>query len=366
MMQHRQLGSSGLWVSPLVLGTASFGAGDGFEAFGVNDVAAARRQVDVALDAGVNMIDTADVYSSGASETVVGDVLRGRRDRMLIGTKAGFPTGRTPNDAGLSYRHIIEACEGSLRRLQTDYIDLYQFHEWDGQTRLEETLAAVDALVQSGKVRYVGCSNWTGWQMMKALGIAERERRPRLVSNQVFLSLLERSAEYEIVPTALDQGLGLLLWAPLAGGLLSGKYRRGRPDPPGARHTGGSFPEPPIHDRERLYDTVEILVDIAEQHDTSATRVALAWLLRRPAVTALVIGARNEEQLVHNLGAVELELTEEDARRLEEVTRPLLVYPHWHQLMHAAPRLGAPELSLIRPHLDAVARAACISWCQCG
>ena len=344
-MKYQQLGRSGLRISRLTLGTMGFG-GTGGNAVGEIDVAGARRQVDMAVDAGVNLIDTADIYSRGASEKVVGEVLKGRDDRLLVATKARFPMGDGPNDAGLSRHHLIEACEASLRRLQLNHIDLYQVHEWDGQTPLEETLGALDHLVQSGKVRYVGASNFAGWQVMKALGIADRMGLPRFVSQQVYLSLQERSAEYEIVPSAIDQGLGLLIWSPLAGGLLSGKYRRGQEPPTGARHSGG-WGEPPIYDEDQLYETVDMLVEIAEERGVSAARVALAWLLARPGVTSVIVGARTEEQLADNLAAAELELSDSEIGRLEEVSRPRLIYPFWHQRASASERLGPADLSLI-------------------
>jgi aryl-alcohol dehydrogenase-like predicted oxidoreductase len=350
VMEYRQLGRSGLKVSCLALGTASFG--DTNEQRGAVDLRAARRQLDMALDAGVNLVDTADAYAKGAAETVVGRLLAGRRDRTLLATKARFPVGPGPNDAGSSRHHLVSACDASLRRLQTDHIDLYQLHEWDGQTPLEETLSALDFLVRSGKVRYVGCSNFAGWQVMKALGIAERRGLPPLVSNQVYLTLLERSAEYDIVPTALDQGQGLLIWSPLAGGLLSGKYRRGTAEPAGSRFSGG-WPEPPVHDWEKLYDVVDVLCDIAAAHQVSGAQVALAWLLARPAVTSVVLGARTEAQLADNLAASALDLSTEERQRLEAISRPLLIYPYWHQRMWARDRLGQPELSLIGPHLEA-------------
>jgi aryl-alcohol dehydrogenase-like predicted oxidoreductase len=349
-MEYRQLGGSGLRISALTMGTMTFGGRGAFQAVGETDVEGARRQVDIALDAGVNLIDTADVYSGGASEEIVGQVMSGRRDRALIATKARFPMGRGPNDAGLSRQHLIEACEASLRRLQTDHIDLYQVHEWDGQTPLEETLAALEHLQQSGKVRYVGCSNFAGWQVMKALGIAQAAGLPRFISQQVYLSLQERSAEYEIVPAAIDQGLGLLIWSPLAGGLLSGKYRRDQPPPPGSRHAS-EWDEPPVYDEDRLYDTVEVLVAIAETRGVSPAQVALAWLLGRPAVTTVIVGARTDEQLADNLAAVELKLSAEEADRLEQVSRPPLIYPFWHQRKTAADRLSAADLSLIGPQL---------------
>jgi aryl-alcohol dehydrogenase-like predicted oxidoreductase len=297
------------------------------------------------------VIDTADIYTTGASEEIVGQALEGRRDRLLIATKARFAMGKGPNDAGLSRHHLIEACEASLRRLRTDHVDLYQLHEWDGQTPLEETLAALEHLLQSGKVRYVGSSNFAGWQVTKALGIATRDGLPRFVSQQVYLSLQERSAEYEIVPSALDQGLGLLIWSPLAGGLLSGKYRRGQPPPEGARHTS-EWSEPPVYDEDKLYDTIEVLVEVAEAHGVSAAQVALAWLLARPGVTSLVVGARTEEQLTDNLAAASLELSAEEHERLEQVSRPPLIYPFWHQRASASERLSEADLSLIGPYLD--------------
>ncbi len=349
-MRYRQLGTSGLRVSCLALGTASFGAGGPGAKSGVVDIDAARRQVDMALEAGVNFIDTADAYGAGGSETLLGQILPGRRDRLVLATKGRFPTGPGPNDGGSSRHHLVQACEASLRRLQTDYVDLYQLHEWDGQTPLEETLSALDLLVHAGKVRYVGCSNFAGWQVLKALGVAGRDGRARFVSNQVYLSLLERSAEYDIVPSALDQGLGLLIWSPLAGGLLSGKFRRGHPEPQGSRHSGG-WPEPPVSDRERLYDIVELLAEIAAAHGVTAARVALAWLLTRPAVTSVIVAARSETQLTENLAAASLALSQEEGSRLERATRPPLIYPYWHQSWYAKDKLSDADMSLIGPYL---------------
>ncbi len=349
-MEYRQLGRCGLRVSCLTLGTMTFAGRGKFRDVGETDLEGARRQIDTALDAGVNVVDTADVYSDGAAEEIVGQALAGRRERVVLASKARFPMGEGPNDAGLSRQHLIEACEASLRRLGTEYIDLYQVHEWDGQTPLEETLAALEHLVQSGKVRYVGCSNFAGWQVMKALGVADRTGLPRFVSQQVYLSLQERSAEYEIVPSALDQGLGLLIWSPLAGGLLSGKYRRGEPPPEGSRHAG-EWDEPPVYDEDKLYDTIEVLVEIAEGHSVSPAQVALAWLLRRPGITSVIVGARTDEQLADNLAAAELELADDEVDRLEEVSRPPLIYPYWHQQKTAADRLSPADLSLMGAHL---------------
>jgi aryl-alcohol dehydrogenase-like predicted oxidoreductase len=356
-MEYRQLGRSGLRISSLTLGTMTFGGRGQFQAVGQTDLEGARRQIEMALDAGVNLIDTADVYSDGAAEEIVGRALNGRRDQVLLATKARFPMGDGPNDAGLSRHHLIAACEASLRRLGTDYVDLYQVHEWDGQTPLEETLAALEHLLQSGKVRYVGCSNFAGWQLMKALGTAERLGLPRFVSHQVYLSLQERSAEYEIVPAALDQGLGLLIWSPLAGGLLSGKYRRGQDPPSGSRHAS-EWDEPPVYDEDRLYDTIEVLVEIAADHDVSPAQVALGWLLRRPGITSVIVGARTDEQLADNLAAADLDLSDDEMARLESASRPPLIYPYWHQRKTASDRLSGADLSLIGPYLDGAATVA--------
>ena len=284
-MRYRQLGASGLRVSVLTMGTMTFGGKGGFASVGSTGVEEARRQVDRCLDAGVNLIDTANVYSGGLSEEILGKVLEGRRDQVLVATKARMPMGDGPNDAGLSRHHLIGQCEASLRRLRTDRIDLYQVHEWDGQTPLEETLEALDDLVRAGKVRYVGCSNYAGWQLMKALGVAERRGLPRFCSQQIHYTLQAREAEYELVPISINQGLGLLVWSPLAGGLLSGKYRRGQPGPDGSRLLSG-WDEPPVRDQDQLYDIVEVLVEVAKDRGASPAQVALAWLLERPAVTS--------------------------------------------------------------------------------
>jgi aryl-alcohol dehydrogenase-like predicted oxidoreductase len=352
-MEYRQLGSSGLRLSTLTLGTMTFGGRGPFANVGSTDVAGAARQIDMCLDRGVNCIDTANVYSHGQSEEIVGEVLEqgGRRDRVVLATKARMPMGEGPNDAGLSRHHLIRECENSLRRLRTDHIDLYQVHEWDGQTPLEETLEALDALVRSGKVRYVGASNYAGWQLMKALAVADRRRLQRFVSHQIYYSLQARDAEYELVPLALDQGLGILVWSPLAGGLLSGKYRRGAQGPEGSRQLT-DWDEPPVRDQEGLYDVVDALVEIAGGHDVSAAQVALAWLRDRAGVTSVIVGARTDEQLADNLGAAGLVLTEDEVARLEELSRPPLIYPYWHQAKTASDRLSPADLALLGPHLQ--------------
>jgi aryl-alcohol dehydrogenase-like predicted oxidoreductase len=285
-------------------------------------VAGAKRQIDMCLDAGVNLIDTADVYSGGRSEEIVGEALSGdKRDEVLLASKVRFPMGDGPNMAGLSRHHVISGCEASLRRLQTDHIDLYQVHEWDGQTPL-----------------------------MKALGTAARDHLPRFVSQQIYYSLQERSAEYELIPLAIDQGLGTLVWSPLAGGLLSGKYRRGQTAPEGSRHLT-DWDEPPVYDEDRLYDTIDVLVEVAEGRGVSAAQVALAWLLGRPSISSVIIGARTDEQLADNLGAAELSLADDERARLEEVSRPPLLYPYWHQRKTASDRLSKADLALLGPYL---------------
>ena len=349
-MDYRQLGSSGLRVSALTLGTMTFGGRDRFANVGSTDVAGATRQLDLCLDRGVSFIDTANVYSAGVSEEIVGAAIKGRRDRVLLATKARMPMGDGPNDAGLSRHHLIAECEASLRRLGVDHIDLYQVHEWDGQTPLEETLEALDTLVRSGKVRYVGASNYAGWQLMKALGVADRHGYQRFVCQQIYYSLQARDAEYELVPLAVDQGIGILVWSPLAGGLLSGKFRRGQEGPAGTRALS-DWGEPPVRDPEQLYDTIEVLVEIGEGHGVSAAQVALAWLLERPGVVSLIIGARPDEQLADNLAAAELKLSDAERARLEEVSRPPINYPPWHQAKTARDRLGPADLALLEPYL---------------
>jgi aryl-alcohol dehydrogenase-like predicted oxidoreductase len=349
-MEYRQLGSSGLRVSVITLGTMTFGGKGFFALVGDLGVQAVRRQVDQALAAGVNLIDTADVYSEGASEEFVGLALAGRRDDVLVATKARFAMGPGPNDAGLSRHHLIRACEASLRRLQTDYIDLYQVHEWDGRTPVEETLAALDHLVSSGKVRYVGCSNFSGWHVMKSLAASAREHLPGYVSQQIHYTLQARDAERELLPIAVDSGLGVLVWSPLAGGLLSGKYRRGQEPPAGSRHLT-EWSEPPVADEGVLYDIVDALVEIGSGYGVSAAQVALAWLIGRPAVTTVIVGARTEEQLADNLAAADLVLSADEVARLEEVSRPRLPYPYWHQAASASERLSAADLVLLRPYL---------------
>ena len=356
-MEYRQLGNSGLKVSVLTMGTMTFGGRGGFSKVGDVSLDGVRRLIDLVADVGVNLIDTADIYSAGESETMLGEAMGGKhKPGMLIASKARFPMGAGPNDAGLSRWHLIRACEASLKRLRTDVIDLYQVHEWDGLTPLEETLEALDSLVRAGKVRYVGCSNYSGWHVMKAMEIARRDGRIPFVSQQIHYTLQAREAEYELIPISLDQKLGVLVWSPIAGGLLSGKHRRNKDAPAGTRQTAG-WKEPPIADEDKLWNIVDELVAIGEAHRVSAARIALAWLLGRPAVTSLIIGGRTEQQFKDNLAAVEVKLTAEERARLDKVSQPTLLYPYWHQAWTAKDRLGPADLSLIGPHLAGEGKA---------
>jgi aryl-alcohol dehydrogenase-like predicted oxidoreductase len=350
-MEYRQLGNSGLKVSALTLGTMTIGGAGGFARVGNVGLADARRMIDIAVEAGVNLVDTADVYSGGAAEQVLGEILEGRRKGgLMIATKARFPMGDGPNDRGLSRWHLIRACEASLKRLRADVIDLYQVHQWDGLTPLEETMEALDSLVRAGKVRYVGCSNFSGWHVMKAMEVARRDGRVPFVSQQIHYTLQAREAEYELIPIALDQKLGVLVWSPIAGGLLSGKHRRNQKTPEGTRQFAG-WKEPPIHDEGRLWDIVDALVAVADGRGVSGAQVALAWLLGRPGVTTAIVGGRTVAQIQDNLGAAELKLTPEERARLDAVSQPTLLYPYWHQAWTAKDRLGAADLALLAPYL---------------
>lgn len=337
-MKYRKLGNSGLLVSPLTLGTMTFG-GEGFFAnAGTTQVDEARELVARSRDAGVNLFDTADVYSIGASERILGQALGTSINDVLIATKVGMQVGGGPNERGLSRQHIVQQCERSLRNLGREYIDLYQVHSWDGTTPLEETLRALGDLVEQGKVRYIGCSNYSAWQMVKALGISAREHLPSFVVTQNFYSPAFRDVEMELLPAVIDAGMGVLVWSPLAGGLTSGKYRRDR-QPANGRHLT-EWDEPPVDDAERLWKTVDALVAVGGEIGRSAAQVSLAWLLARPAISSVIIGARNREQLFDNLAAMELELTADQMDRIERASRPHLPYPIWHQRKTVAPRLS--------------------------
>ncbi|AEI38416.1 MAG: aldo/keto reductase [Zymomonas mobilis subsp. pomaceae] len=350
-MEYRQLGRSGLKVSALSLGTMTFGGKGDFADTGHTDIKGAQHQIELCRDAGINLFDTADIYSNGLSEEILGKALGKKRKDVLVSTKARFPMGKGPNDAGSSRYHLIRACEASLKRLNTDYIDLYHLHEWDGVTPLEETLEALDSLIRSGKIRYIGLSNFSGWQAMKAMHVAKSEHFIPPVSQQIHYSLQAREAEREIIPVSIDQGLGLLIWSPLAGGLLSGKYRRDQKPPEGSRQLT-KWGEPPVYDQEKLYDIVEVLVKIAEERKLSPAEISLAWLLSNPAVTSVIIGARTDEQLNSNLKAAEVKLSNDEKACLDKVSQQPLPYPFWHQAKTAKDRLSPADLSLLAPYLQ--------------
>ena len=344
-MEYRQLGNSGLKVSVLAMGTMTFGGRGNSAKVGSVQLGDVRRFIDIVADAGVNLIDTANVYSGGLSEELIGEAMGAKRKPgMLIATKARYPMGDGPNDRGLSRYHLIRECEASLRRLKTNVIDLYQVHQWDGLTPLEETMEALDSLVRSGKVRYVGCSNFSGWHVMKAMEVARRDGRIPFVSEQIHYTLQAREAEYELIPIAIDQKLGVLVWSPLAGGLLSGKHRRNK-TAEGSRFLAG-WKEPPIHDEDRLWAIVDELVAVAEAHKVPAAQIALAWLIQRPAVTSIIIGGRTEAQFRDNLACVDVKLSGDDHARLDKVSQPPLIYPYWHQSWTAKDRLGHADLAL--------------------
>ncbi|WP_281784494.1 aldo/keto reductase [Sinimarinibacterium flocculans] len=329
-MEYRQLGRSGLKVPVLSLGTGTFGGrGEMFSKWGTTDVQEATRLVDVCLEHGLNFFDTADIYSSGASEEILGAAIKGRRDQVLIATKATFSTGDGPNDKGSSRFHLIKACEASLRRLGTDHIDLYFMHGYDALTPPEESLRALDDLITAGKVRYIGCSNFSGWHVMKALATSERYGLARYASYQGYYSLIGRDYEWELMPLALDQGLGTMVWSPLGWGRLTGKVRRGQAGD--GRIAQGGAAGGPIVDDEYLYNVVDALDIVAEQTGRTVPQVALNWLLQRPSVSNLVIGARDETQLRQNLGAIGWSLTDEQVRMLDEASQRTPIYPYWHQ-----------------------------------
>lgn len=328
-MHYNRLGSSGLLVPALSFGAGTFGgAGPLFGAWGTSDAAEARRLVDICLDAGVTLFDTADVYSDGASEEVLGAAIKGRRDRVLLSTKAALPLGDGPQDAGSSRPRLVRAVDAALRRLGTDVIDLFQLHAFDAGTPVEEVVDTLDDLVRVGKLRYVGVSNFSGWQVMKSLAAADRRSRTRYVAHQVYYSLLGRDYEWELMPLARDQGLGALVWSPLGWGRLTGRIRRGQAVPEGSRlHATEQF-APPVAE-EHLYRVVDALDEIAAETGRSVPQIAINWLLRRPTVSSVIIGARTEEQLRQNLGAVGWELTPDQVARLDAASAVTPAYPHF-------------------------------------
>jgi aryl-alcohol dehydrogenase-like predicted oxidoreductase len=331
-MEYRQLGGSGFKVPVFSLGTASFGgSNDFFKGFGSSDVKEATRLVDISLDAGLAMFDSADVYSNGLAEEILGQALQGRRGQAIISTKATFRAGKGPNDVGSSRYHLIRACEGSLRRLRTDYIDLFQLHGFDATTPVEETLNALDDLVRAGKIRYIGCSNFSGWHLMKSLAVSDRHNLARYVAHQAYYSLVGREYEWELMPLGLDQKVSAVVWSPLGWGRLTGKLRRGQPVPQGTRMTAVTKEGGPKVPDEFLYTVVDALDAVAAETGKTVAQVALNWLLQRPTVANVIIGARNEEQLRQNLGAVGWNLTAAQVAKLDEASAPAPVYPYWHQ-----------------------------------
>lgn len=332
-MEYRRLGNSGWKVPVLTLGTGTFGGkGALFSSWGSSDVAEATRLVDICLEAGLTMFDSADIYSAGSAEEVLGGAIKGRRGRVLISTKATFRSGDGPNEVGSSRHHLTEAVHASLRRLGTDYIDLFQLHGFDAQTPVEETLETLDGLVKAGKIRYLGVSNFSGWHLMKSLAVSEKYGLTRYVAHQAYYSLVGRDYEWELMPLALDQGVGAVVWSPLGWGRLTGKIRRGQPMPKDSRlqsqtsrDVGPQVPE------DYLYQVVDALDAVAKETGKTVPQIALNWLLQRPTVATLVIGARNEEQLRQNLGAVGWTLSAEQMKRLDAASARPKAYPYWHQ-----------------------------------
>ncbi|WP_367135735.1 MULTISPECIES: aldo/keto reductase [Streptomyces] len=328
-MEYRRLGASGLMVPALSFGAGTFGGrGELFGAWGDTDAAEARRLIDICLDAGLNMFDTADVYSAGASEEVLGAAIKGRRDRVILSTKAGLPMGDGPADAGTSRSRLVKSVDDALRRLGTDYIDLFQLHAFDAGTPVDEVLSALDDLVRAGKLRYTGVSNFAGWQLMKSLDAADRHGRPRYAAHQVYYSLIGRDYEWELMPLGLDQGVGAVVWSPLGWGRLTGKIRRGCPLPAGSRLHATADYGPPVDD-ELLYRVVDALDEIAGETGRTVPQIALNWLLQRPTVSSVIIGARNEEQLRQNLGAVGWNLTADQVARLDAASAKEAPYPYF-------------------------------------
>src|SRR5262245_6656800 len=330
-MEHRLLGRSGFKVPVLSLGTGTFGGGtEFFRAWGSTDAKGATRLIDICLEAGLSMFDSADVYSRGLADEVLGKAIAGRRDKVIISTKAARDFGPGPNDMGSSRHHLLRAVEGSLKRLGTDYIDLFQLHGFDAQTPIEETLSTLDTLVRAGKIRYIGCSNFSGWHLMKSLAISERYGLARHVAHQAYYSLIGREYEWELMPLALDQKIGTVVWSPLGWGRLTGKIRRGKPLPKESRLHKTAADGPPVDD-EHLYRVVDAIDDVAKESGKTVPQIALNWLLQRPTVSNVIVGARDEAQLRENLGAVGWNLTPVQVAKLDAASEVTPIYPYWHQ-----------------------------------
>ena len=330
-MEQRYLGASGFKVPVLSFGTGTFGGkGEFFEAWGATDVAEARRLIDICLDAGVSMFDSADIYSGGSAEAVLGEAIKGKRDKVIISTKATFRFNDEPNNVGSSRFHLIQAVDAALKRLQTDYIDLFQLHGFDAKTPVVEVLSTLDDLVRAGKIRYTGVSNFSGWHLMKSQDVADRYGYPRYVANQAYYSLVGRDYEWELMPLGLDQGLGAVVWSPLGWGRLTGKLKRGQPLPEKSRLHKTADMGPPVPD-DYLFRVLDAIDEVAAETGKTVPQIALNWLLQRPTVSTVLIGARNEEQLRQNLGAVGWNLTAEQMAKLDAASAVRPVYPYWHQ-----------------------------------
>jgi aryl-alcohol dehydrogenase-like predicted oxidoreductase len=332
-MEYRRLGGSGLMVPALSLGTGTFGGGgELFKAWGATDVSEATRLVDICLEAGLNMFDSADVYSKGMAEEILGEAIKGRRDQVLISTKATFRFGAGPNDIGSSRHHLTRAVDAALRRLQTDYIDLFQLHGFDAMTPVEEAIDTLDGFVRAGKIRYIGCSNFSGWHLMKSLAYSDRHGLARYVAHQAYYSLVGRDYEWELMPLALDQQVGAVVWSPLGWGRLTGKIRRGQPMPETSRLQSQLNKDvgPPVPE-EHLHNVVDAIDQVAAETGKTVPQIALNWLLDRPSVSTVIIGARNEEQLRQNLDAVGWKLTPEQTAKLDAASAVTPAYPYWHQ-----------------------------------
>lgn len=332
-MEYRQLGASGLFVPVLCFGTATFGGGNEFfKAWGSTQVDEATRMVNLCLEAGVNFFDTADIYSDGLSEEILGKALTGLRNKVLVSTKATFPFGHGPNNQGSSRFHLLKQVEGSLKRLNTDYIDLYHMHGFDGNTAVDETLRTLDDLVQSGKVRYIACSNFSGWHLMKSLSVSDKFGWNKYVAHQVYYSLVNREFEWELMPLGIDQNVGSIIWSPLAAGRLGGKYGRNKPAPAESRIAQGGSPIPEaVVNEEVFYRITDTIDEVAAETGKTVAQVSLNWLLQRPTVSSIIIGARNEEQLKQNLAAVGWTLTTDQVKRLDAASEIPTIYPYWHQ-----------------------------------
>ncbi|WP_372869915.1 aldo/keto reductase [Planomicrobium okeanokoites] len=340
-MEYIYLGNSGLRVPKYILGTIPFSGTNGFEAAGNVKEDEARKMVDIALEAGINMFDTANLYSQGDAEKVLGAAIKGRRDEVLLTSKTGFPLGENPNGQGASRNNILTSIDQSLERLGTDYLDLYFVHLWDGQTPVEETVETMDSLVKSGKIRHWGVSNYSGWALAKTHTYAKLAGFIPPITQQIYYTPEAREAEYELLPAGTELGVGSMIWSPLGEGLLNGKIGRDKEAPEDTRQ-GGGWPEPWVMDQERLYQVIDALEEVAKNHNASVPQIAYSWVKDRPNVGPIVIAARNEEQLRENIASFDIQLTKEEHDKIESVARPAPIYPHWHRAM-SAPQMGSPS-----------------------